>query len=124
LAARANLVLDKVHDRFPKSLVTIAQSLGNRIPTEILQHASLASTPHGFSTIVLLSRSSSVCANSSALFFSTTKPVTPSMTVSGTEPDPLITTGNPAAIAFTGGRPKPSSHRREHKDVGVTIGIY
>ena len=49
-------------------------------------------------------------ANASTLFFSTTNPVVPSITVSGTVPERVVTTGNPAAMASTGGRPKPSFH--------------
>ena len=42
------------------------------------------------------------------LFFSTRKPVCRCITISTTPPERLATTGTPAAMASTGGMPKPS----------------
>src|ERR1700722_17699029 len=48
-----NESLDQVHDRLAENLVTIAQSLGDRIPTEILQHSAPPRAPHCFSAIII-----------------------------------------------------------------------
>jgi hypothetical protein len=87
------------------SPIARVHAFGDAIPSEVVECPLASSPTYGFSgSIVLeqLEKRPRQCRG-------TKTPVSPSLTVSTTAPERVATTGVPAAMASTGGMPKPSS---------------